>query len=117
MDLEIIVKLIIAVFLAYLIFVIAGALNSTFGIISAIMFILKAGYSIYTGEALTEPRVIMLLFGLSIISGVVGTILFDYFLPAIFRGEWVSAGFIIVIMIIVYFRFKERLMEAWHNRT
>ena len=112
-----IVKLIIAGFLAYLVFVIASTLNTTFGIVSSITFIIKAGYNILTGEALTEPRVIMLLFGLSIVSGAVGMIFFVIFLPTLLKGDWLSAGFLVIIMISMYFGFKEKLMEKWHNRS
>jgi hypothetical protein len=48
MKIEIIIKLFVAVVVSYIIFVMAGALNSTFGIFSAIGFVLKAGHRVLT---------------------------------------------------------------------
>ena len=56
-------KLIIVAILEYIVFALTGGLNNTFGIISKIIFFLKAGYLIVNEEALIEPRIIMLLLG------------------------------------------------------
>lgn len=116
MKIEIIIKLFVAGIVSYIIFVMAGALNSTFGIFSAIGFVLKAGHSILTGEAIFEPRLIMFLFGLSFISGVAGMLFFEFFLPALLRGDWLTAGFLLLIVVMIGFGWKERFEDEWNRR-
>ena len=109
---EVIGSMIILGVVIYIGSIITGTLFSTFGLFSAIGFVIKLAHSIYSGEAITEPRVVLLLFGLSFVSGVVGMIIIDNALPALLRGDWLSVAVVIAIAAIFYFRGKDRLMET-----
>jgi len=114
---EVIASLFVLVVVIYIGTVIAGTLFSTFGLFSAIGFVIKLVLSINSGEAITEPRVVMLLFGFSIISGIAGMIIVDHALPALLRGEWLTLLVILIIAAMLYFGGKEKLMEAWEQRS
>ena len=117
MKIEIIINLFVAVVVSYIIFVMAGALNTTFGIFSAIGFVLKAGHCVLTGEAIFEPRFIMFLFGLSIISGLAGMLFIQFFLPALLKGDWITAVLLIIIVVGIGFGWKEKFEDEWNRRT
>ncbi len=116
MKIEIIIKLFVAGIVSYIIFVMTSTLNSTFGIFSAIGFVLKAGHRVLTGEAIFEPRFIMHLFGLSIISGLAGTVFFKFLLPAFLRGDWVTSVFLLLTVVVIVFNWKERFEDEWNRR-
>lgn len=115
--LKVISGLIIGSVVIYIAFVLAGTLFTTFGVFSAIGFIIRVIYSLKSGESLGEPRVILFIFGFSIISGVVGMIFFQTALPMLMKGEWMAFGVALFVMALIYFGFREQLTDAWKNKN